>query len=72
MNSATCKTSVPTGAESPMFRACGKPATVAVDVGDKRIHCCPAHAAAARRFVSQFGNEAITSIQRKVPNGGAA
>jgi len=66
-----CNTNVPNlgpnGEQLPMqFRACGRPTTDSVMVGNRLCHYCAEHAESARRFVARLGNPAISRIQSQV------
>lgn len=61
-----CQTSVETGLNEPMFRACGKPATESVSVGVKMCHYCAEHAADARGYVESQGNAKIAELQHRM------
>ena len=61
----TCLTSVPLGLPTPMFRACGKPATQGLMYGFKWCEYCAEHAEQARKAIEKMGVGKVREIQRK-------
>lgn len=62
----TCRTSVPTGLQTPMFRACGRPATSGLMYGVKWCEFCVEHADQARQAIEKMGDQqGVLAIQRQ-------